>query len=68
MSDKNVKTVKITENELVDLIDGIVSEAVTERKKEWIAEQEAKQESLIESRMTELEAKINLIKEGKKDK
>ena len=32
------KTVKISENELVDLIDNIVNEAITVKKKEWIAD------------------------------
>ena len=35
MSDTKKKTVKITESELVDLIDNIVTEAVGEKKKEW---------------------------------
>ena len=33
------KTVRVTESELVDLIDKIVSETVGEKKKRWIAEQ-----------------------------
>jgi hypothetical protein len=60
------KTVKITENELVDLIDNIVSEAVVEKKKAWIAEQKAKQENLLESKIAKLEAKVKAITEAKK--
>jgi hypothetical protein len=41
------KTVKITENELVDLIDKIVNETVTEKKKQWIAEQKAKNKNIV---------------------
>ena len=36
---KPVKTVKIKENALVDLIDNIVNEAVSVKKKEWLSEQ-----------------------------
>lgn len=65
MSKKEVKTVKITENALVDLIDEIVNEAVKEKKKEWIAEQEAKEATILENRINELEAKIKTITESK---
>lgn len=60
------KTVKITENELVDLIDNIVAEAVVEKKKAWIAEQKASQNTLIESKLAKLEAKVKAITEAKK--
>ena len=45
--EKNIakKTVKINENDLVDLIDNIVNEAVAGKKKEWLAEQAAKAEA-----------------------
>lgn len=65
MSKKDVKTVKITENALVDLIDEIVNEAVKEKKKEWISEQEAKEATILESRINELEAQIKTITESK---
>jgi hypothetical protein len=63
---KSAKTVKITENELVDLIDGIVTEAVAVKKKQWIAEQKANAGNLLESKIANLEAKIAKITEGKK--
>lgn len=65
MSNK-VKTVKITETELVDLIDGIVTEAISVKKKEWIAEQATKKGSVLENKIAELEAKIKTITESKK--
>ena len=60
------KTVKITENELVDLIDNIVAEAVTEKKKEWLAEQKTKNAALLESKINNLEAKVKALTESKK--
>ena len=63
------KTVKISENELVDLIDNIVNEAVAVKKTQWIAEQ-AKKESnktaVLESKIAKLEAKFQTLLEGKK--
>lgn len=61
------KTVRISENDLVDLIDNIVSEAVEIKKKEWLAEQVAKGEqvAIFESRVAELETKINKLTAGK---
>jgi hypothetical protein len=44
------KTVKIKESELVDLI------------KQWIAEQKKKNNTLIESRLAKLEAKLKNLK------
>ena len=60
------KTVKITENELVDLIDKIVNETVTEKKKQWIAEQKKNNAAILESKVAELEAKVKAITESKK--
>lgn len=60
------KTVKITENELVDLIDKIVAETVTEKKKQWIAEQKKKNAAILESKVAALEAKVKAITEAKK--
>ena len=60
------KKVKITENELVDLIDNIVKEAVNVKKEEWIAEQESKKATVLESKISELEAKVKSITESKK--
>lgn len=71
MSDKTVtkKTVKIKESHLVDLIDDIVNEAVAVKKQEWINEQanlEAGKTAILESKMKELEDKLNRLTEGKK--
>lgn len=63
---KSIKTVKITENALVDLIDNIVQEAVSVKKKEWLAEQESKNASILEERIAQLESKIKTITENKK--
>ena len=52
------KTVKIKENDLVDLIDNIVNEAITVKKQEWIAEQAKKdsdKSALYENRLAALE-------------
>jgi len=55
------KTVRISENDLVNLIDNIVAEAVTLKKKEWLAEQTKKGDktAILESKLADLEAKIN---------
>jgi hypothetical protein len=66
MSNTKTKTVKITENELVDLIDNIVNEAVTEKKKAWIAEQESKKATVLENKVKSLEKQIKLLAESKK--
>jgi hypothetical protein len=58
MSNTSKKIVKITESALVDLIDNIVKEAVDKKKVEWIAEQEAKKASLLESKIAKLEKTI----------
>lgn len=66
MSNTAKKTVKITESALVDLIDNIVKEAVEKQKVEWIAEQEAKKASLLESKIAKLEKTIaEITKTGK---
>jgi len=66
MSNTKKKTVKITENELVDLIDNIVNEAVATKKTEWLAEQKAKSNTLVESKIAKLEAKVKALTEAKK--
>lgn len=58
MSNTSKKIVKITESALVDLIDNIVKEAVDKKKVEWIAEQETKKASLLESKIAKLEKTI----------
>jgi hypothetical protein len=57
------KTVKISESDLVNLIDNIVSEAVEIKKKEWISEQAQKgnKNAILESKIAELEARIDKI-------
>ena len=63
--EKTNKVVKINENDLVDLIDNIVTEAVSEKKKEWIAENTKKENhknSLLESRIAKLEKLIGNAK------
>jgi hypothetical protein len=52
------KTVRVTESELVDLIDKIVNETVNEKKKRWIAEQKKAKKSLLETRLAKVEAKL----------
>ena len=56
------KTVRVTESELVDLIDKIVNETVSEKKKRWIAEQRKTKKSLLETRLDEVEAKLKSLK------
>jgi hypothetical protein len=63
------KTVKIKENDLVDLIDNIVAEAVAVKKKEWLSEQAKKETAktaVLENRLAKLEATIKLLAENKK--
>lgn len=63
------KIVKISENELVELIVGILTEAVAVKKKEWITEQakkEADKSTLLENRIAALESKLNPKSEPKK--
>jgi hypothetical protein len=55
---KNVKVIPIAEDNLVNLIDNIVSEAVEVEKKKWIAEQAAKdnkEKSSLMERVAKLE-------------
>ena len=53
-----IEVVKIRESELVKLIEGIVIEAVADKKKEWITEQKTKSVSLIEQKVAALEKRI----------
>jgi len=55
------KVVRISENKLVDMIDKIVAEEVENRKVEWLNEQKSANNSLVESKLAELEAKINKL-------
>jgi hypothetical protein len=65
MKKNNKKVVSITENNLVDLIDNIVKEAVAKKKVEWIAENEEKN-NLLESRVNKLESFVSNVKITKK--
>lgn len=59
---KSNKVVKITETALVDMIEGIVTEAVNQKKKQWIAEQKSKNDSVIEEQVDRiLESKLKKI-------
>lgn len=63
------KTVRIKENELVDLIDNIVNEAVAVKKQEWLNEQanvEKQKTKLLETKLAKLELIVNKLTEGKK--
>ena len=59
------KIVRISENELVDLIENIVNEAVAEKKNQWIAESEGAKATLLESKVAKLEAVIGKLAKGK---
>lgn len=65
---KPKKTVRITEKDLVDLIDNIVTEAVGVKKKEWLAEQAAKgdKNAILEEKLNLLEKRLNSLTEAKK--
>lgn len=60
---KTSKTVRIKENDLVELIDNIVSEAVALKKKEWLQEQAKKgdKNAILEQRINTLEAKLEKL-------
>ena len=63
------KTVRIKENDLVDLIDKIVTEAVATKKQEWINEQAKKtsnKTSVLEGKIAKLEAQFKSLTENKK--
>lgn len=59
------KIVRISENELVDLIENIVNEAVSEKKTQWIAENEKSKATLLENKVAKLEAVIGKLTKGK---
>jgi hypothetical protein len=59
------KIVRISESELVDLIENIVNEAVSEKKNQWIAENEASKATLLENKVAKLEAVIGKLTKGK---
>jgi hypothetical protein len=55
------KTVRISESDLINLIDNIVTEAVLVKKQEWISEQTKKNSdnTILEQKLAKLEAKVN---------
>jgi hypothetical protein len=53
-----MKKVTLKESELVGLISKIVSGAVAEKKKQWIAENEKKNKALIESKIEALRKEL----------
>jgi len=55
------KIVKITESELVDLIENIVTETVNNEKKQWLAENENKTTTLLENKVAKLESLVNQL-------
>lgn len=57
------KTVRIKENDLVELIDNIVNEAVEVKKKEWLAEQATKGDktAILEQKINKLEKQISKL-------
>jgi len=63
MINKKEKVVRITEDDLVDLINNIVTEAVAEKKKEWLSEQKKSDNSLLESRIAKLEKLASVKKD-----
>ena len=67
---KEQKIVRIPETKLVDLIDNIVTEAVAQKKTEWLAEQASKdsKNALLESRIAKLEKLLSTATITKKSK
>ena len=59
------KIVRISENELVNLIENIVNEAVAEKENQWIAESEVNKTTLLESKVAKFEAVIGKLTKGK---
>ena len=63
------RIIKLKENDLVDLIDSIVAEAVAVKKQEWITEQaavESNKTTMLGSKLAALETKMNTLLEAKK--
>ena len=67
---KEQKIVRIPETKLVDLIDNIVTEAVAQKKTEWLAEQASKDSTnaLLENRIAKLEKLLSTATITKKSK
>lgn len=61
-----MKTLKIKESDLANLIESVVLETVEAHKQEWIAEQKAKNDAIVETKVKEIAAKV--LKESKAKK
>ena len=55
------KVVKITESKLVELIEGIVTQKVSEEKKVWLKEHAETKKTVLENKVAQLEAKLAKI-------
>lgn len=53
-----MKKVNLKESELVSLISKIVSGAVAQKKKQWIAENEKKNKAIIESKIEAIKKEL----------
>ena len=64
---KAKKTVTLSESQLVDLIDKIVTEAVETKKVEWLSEQAAKgdKNAILETKLNDLTKKVNQLTKAK---
>tara|TARA_R110000868_G_scaffold203969_4_gene451932 strand:+ start:10017 stop:10211 length:195 start_codon:yes stop_codon:yes gene_type:complete len=57
---KTIKeSVKISENDLVAMIEGIVLEEVAKAKGKWLQEQKVSKEALLENRLAALEKRLS---------
>lgn len=66
---KKSKIVTVTESTLVDMIENIVTEAVSEKKKQWISEQNNNQTKIIEEQIDKiLDVKLKRLFNNKKIK
>lgn len=57
------KVIKMKESELAQIIETVVEKVLVERKQEWIAEQKAKNEAILEEKVKAIVGKV--IKEQK---
>jgi len=67
MSEKTAKkTVRLSENNLVDLIDKIVNETVAIKKQEWINENSNKKTTDLEAKIADLAKQFKALSESVK--
>jgi hypothetical protein len=57
------KVIKMKESELAQIIETVVEKVLVERKQEWIAEQKAKNEAILEEKVKAIVGKV--VKEQK---